>query len=150
VLKANLEKAASFISPYQLSNESDVVAKILVVDDEPEILVLTKIMLKKEGHEVVVAKDSAECFKRLKNLTPDLILMDVMMPGDDGWEVCRKIKEDEKTSNIPVAMFTVRTSEDSIEKSFKYAHADAHINKPFDREKLIEMVRSLLGETGKN
>jgi two-component system alkaline phosphatase synthesis response regulator PhoP len=121
------------------------VAKILVVDDEPEIVVLTKIMLEREGHEVSVAKNSAECFERLKEEKPDLILMDIMMPGDDGWEACRKIKGDEKTRDILVAMFTVRTSEDSVERSLKYAHADAHINKPFDRTRLVETIRSLVG-----
>lgn len=125
-------------------------AKILVVDDEPEIVVLTKIMLEKDGHKVTVAKDSVGCFERVKEEKPDLIILDVMMPGDDGWEVCRKIKESEKTSDVLVAMFTVRTSEDSIEKSYKYAHADAHINKPFDRTKLVETVRNLLGKKGKN
>jgi CheY-like chemotaxis protein len=126
------------------------VAKILVVDDEPEIVVLTKIMLEREGYKVTVAKNSDECFESLKEEKPDLILMDVMMPGDDGWETCRKIKEDEKTRGVLVAMFTVRTSDDSIEKSYAYAQADAHINKPFDRIKLVETVRSLLGGKEKN
>jgi CheY-like chemotaxis protein len=126
------------------------VANILVVDDEPEIVVLTKIMLEKDGHKVAVAKDSAECFKRLKEEKPDVILLDIMMPGDDGWDACKKIKEDEETSDIPVAMFTVRASEDSVEKSYKYAHADAHINKPFNRSELLELVRGLLEKSGKN
>lgn len=125
-------------------------AKILVVDDEPEIVVLTKIMLEKDGHKVTVAKDSVECFERIEEEKPDLILLDVMMPGDDGWEVCRTIKENEETSDVLVAMFTVRTSENSVEKSFKYAHADAHINKPFDKAKLVETVKNLLSKKGKN
>lgn len=121
-------------------------AKILVVDDEPEIIYLTKMILEKEGHEVVAANDSDECFEKLKAETPDLILLDIMMPGDDGWVTCRKIKGDEKTRNIPVAMFTVRSSEDSVEKSLKYAHADAQINKPFDRKELVDTVKRLLGK----
>ncbi len=124
--------------------------KILVVDDEPEIVVLTKIMLEKEGHKVTVAKDSAECFERLKKEKPDLILLDIMMPGDDGWDACKKIKEDRETHDIPVAMFTVRASDNSVEKSYKYAHADVHINKPFDRKELLDIVRGLLEKAGKN
>jgi len=123
-------------------------ARILLVDDEPEIVYVTKIMLEKDGHEVVVARDSVECFEKLKAETPDLILMDIMLPGDDGWITCKKIKEDKKTQNIPVAMFTVRTSEDSVDMSFDYSHADAHINKPFDREELLDTVKSLLGKAG--
>ena len=125
-------------------------ANILVVDDEPEIVVLTKIMLEKEGHKVTVAKDSAECFGRLKKEKPDLILLDIMMPGDDGWEACRKIKEDKETHDIPVVMFTVRTSDDSVDKSYKYARADAHINKPFARKELLDIIRGLLEKAGKN
>lgn len=125
-------------------------AKILVVDDEPEIVVLTKIILEKEGFEVTVAKDSGECFERIKEEKPDLILLDIMMPGDDGWEVCKKIKTDEKTRDVIVAMFTVRTSDDSVEKSYKYALADAHINKPFDKTEFVATLRSLLKEKGKN
>ncbi len=119
-------------------------AKILLVDDEPEIVRLTKIMLEKEGHEMLVATDSAECFEILKEEKPDLILMDIMLPDDDGWVTCKKIKEDEETKDIPVAMFTVRSSDDSVDKSFEYSHADAHINKPFDVEELLDTVNGLL------
>ncbi|MEE9474223.1 MAG: response regulator [Candidatus Hydrothermarchaeaceae archaeon] len=119
-------------------------AKILLVDDEPEIAHLTGLMLGKVGYEMVAAEDSVECFERLKEGTPDLILMDIMMPGDDGWVTCKKIKEDEKTKDIPVAMFTVRTSDDSVKKSFEYAHADAHINKPFHMEEFLNTVKGLL------
>ncbi len=119
-------------------------AKILVVDDEPEILSLTKIILEKGGYEVFTASDSVECFKRLKEVRPDLILLDVMMPGDDGWATCKKIKDGKTTKGIPVAIFTVRTSENSIEKSQAYAQADAHIKKPFEMKKLLETVKRLL------
>ncbi len=118
-------------------------ARILVVDDEPEIVFLAKMILEKEGHEVVVASDSTECFEKLKTEKPDLILLDIMLSGDDGWSTCRKIKEDEKTKDIPVAMFTVRTSEESVEKSYECG-ADAHINKPFDRTEMLDTIKQLL------
>ncbi len=123
-------------------------AKILLVDDEPEIVVLTRMMLEKEGHEMVVAKDSAECFDRLKAEKPDLILMDIMLPDVDGWVTCKRIKENEKTKDILVAMFTVRTSDDSVERSFEYSHADAHINKPFQMKDLLDTVKGLLEKAG--
>jgi CheY-like chemotaxis protein len=119
-------------------------ARILLVDDEASIVVLTKKVLEKEGHEVVVAENGKECMKVLGKDTPDLILMDVMMPGDDGWEMCKEIKENEKTKDIPVVMFTVRTSEDEVEKSLNYAHADAQINKPFNIDELTEVVGRFL------
>lgn len=119
-------------------------AKILIVDDEPEIIFLTEKMLEKEGHTIIAARNSDECFRKLKEEKPDIILMDVMMPDDDGWEACRKIKESKETGDIPVAMFTVRTSEDSVERSFKYAQADAQINKPFDKKDLLNTIENLL------
>lgn len=121
-------------------------ARILLVDDEQEIVFLTKKILEKDGHQVVVAENGRKCMKALGTDRPDLILMDVMMPGEDGWEVCRKIKGDKKTKNIPVVMFTVRTSKNSVEKSLEYAHADAQINKPFKMEELLNVIRGILKE----
>ncbi|MFQ5975657.1 MAG: PleD family two-component system response regulator [Candidatus Hydrothermarchaeales archaeon] len=124
-------------------------AKVLLTDDEPTIVFLTKKILEKEGHEVVVAENGEECMGMLKNDRPDLILLDVMMPGESGWEVCRKIKEDEKTRDIPVAMFTVRSSEDSVKKSLEYAHADTQIDKPFKIEELFQVVNNFFKKNEK-
>jgi CheY-like chemotaxis protein len=120
--------------------------KILLVDDEPEILYLVRLMLEHEGYEVIEAKNGDECLKKLRSTAPDLILLDIMMPGLDGWEICRRIKADKETKNIPVVMLTVRTSEDSIKKSFEYAGCDAHLNKPFDRRHLLDIIGKLLGK----
>ncbi len=98
------------------------------------------------SHEVVEAKNGRACLKILEEDMPDLILLDVMMTGEDGWEVCRKIKEDEKTKAIPVVMFTVCTSEDAVGKSLEYARADAQINKPFRIEELLKVVGGFLKE----
>ena len=118
-------------------------AKILLVDDEPDIRYITKRMLEKAGHQVVEARDGEECLQRLRSERPDLILLDVMMPGLKGWEVCRKIKADEETSCIPVVMFTVRTSEEDMQES-RSCGAEAHINKPFDREELLRVISKIL------
>ncbi len=117
--------------------------KIMIVDDEPQILTLVKIMFEMKGYRVSEAKSGAECLKKLKNEKPDLILLDIMLPGEDGWEILKEIKKDEKTKNIPVAMFSVRTSKDSIKKSLE-SGADAHINKPFDLDYVLNRVKSLL------
>ncbi len=119
-------------------------AKILFVDDEPDLIFLVTKMLKKEGYGVATAYSGEECLEILKKEKPDLILLDVMMQGIDGWEVCKKIKENKQTKNIPVVMLTVRTSDDSKRKSFDYAHCDAHIDKPFAREELIATIKKLL------
>ncbi len=120
--------------------------KIMVVDDDPGILKLVRIILEKEeGYEVVEVESGEECLKRLKKEKPDLILLDVMMRGKDGWEICRKIKADEKHRDIPVAMLTVRASEEDMNKSLECG-ADTHINKPFDVEDLLDQVERLLGK----
>lgn len=118
-------------------------AKILLVDDEPEIRFLTRRMLEKEGHSVTEAENGEMALRMLQKDKPDLILLDVRMPGLNGWEVCRRIKADDKTKGIPVVMFTVRTSEEDIQKSVDYG-AEAHINKPFDKEELLELVENML------
>jgi CheY-like chemotaxis protein len=122
--------------------------RVLIVDDEPDILFLAKMMLEGDGHDVTLAKSSKECFEKLKEKRPDLILLDIMMPGgDDGWKTCREIKESEKTQDIPLAMFTVRSSDDSVEKSYSCG-ADAHIKKPFYKKELLETVENLVKTSG--
>jgi CheY-like chemotaxis protein len=121
-------------------------AKILLVDDEPEIRFVTRRMLEKAGYEVVEAEDEEECMEKLKVEKPDLILLDVMMPGVRGWGICERIKSHSKLRHIPVVMFTVRTSEEDVMKSFECG-AEAHINKPFEREELLEIVEKILKKT---
>ncbi len=117
-------------------------SKILIVDDEPELVFLTKKVLEQEGQKVLVAKDSSECLKVLEDETPDLILLDVMMPNENGWDLCKKIKGDKKTKDIPVVMFTVRTSDESTKTSLDCA--DGQIDKPFKIEKLLGLVNTFL------
>ncbi len=119
-------------------------AKIMIVDDEPEIVFLVRKLLEKENYEVSAASTGEECLERLKNDAPDLVLMDIMMPGMGGWEACRKIKEDPKTKHIPVAMLTVRSGGEDVERSFHFANCDAHISKPIDKEKLLSTIAWLL------
>lgn len=118
-------------------------ARILLIDDNENMRVVIRRMLETAEHKVVEAESGREALKMLEHDRPDLVLLDVMMPGEDGWEVCKKIKATEKLRGIPVAMLTVRTSEEDMNKS-KESGADAHINKPFDMEHLLRTVESLL------
>jgi CheY-like chemotaxis protein len=118
-------------------------ARILLVDDEPSIRFLTRKILEKVGHEVVEVRDGEEGLRFLEKDRADLVLLDVMMPGMNGWEVCEKIKSDEGLKAIPVVMFTVRVSHDSMIRS-QESGAEAHINKPFDRKELLETVERVL------
>jgi CheY-like chemotaxis protein len=94
-------------------------AKIMLVDDEPDIVFLIKRILEKGGHEVVEAYNGVEALKGTKEENPDLLLRDIMMPGINGWEVSRILKTKKDTRDIPIVMLTVRTSEDSVKKSFE-------------------------------
>jgi CheY-like chemotaxis protein len=118
--------------------------KILIVDDEPEIRFLTKRMLEKEGHSVLEAENAEEGLTKIKDARPDLVLLDVMLPGRFGWDVCREIKGNETTRDIPVAMFTVRGSAADMKRSYEVG-ANAHINKPFTKRQLIQTLYKIRG-----
>ncbi len=119
-------------------------ARILLVDDEPFIRISTRKMLERAGHGVVEAKDGEDGLRVLENDKPDLILLDVRMPGTDGWEICREIKEAKETRDIPVVICSVYTSGEFVKKSMEYAGADAHINKPFSMDELLNTVEKVL------
>jgi CheY-like chemotaxis protein len=119
-------------------------ARILVVDDEPDVLLVTRIMLKRDGHEIDEARDGTECLEKLKKEKYDLILLDVMLPGGmNGWKVCEKIKANGRTKNTPVVMFTVRTGEDDVKRG-RRAGADAQIDKPFGEKEFRSIVAKVL------
>ncbi len=122
-------------------------ARILVVDDEPGIRYILRKMLENAGHEVIGVESGEMCLEKFDEAQPDLILMDIMMPGIDGWETCRTIKELRPHDPTPVSMLSVRSDHDDLKKSFEYARADAHLAKPIDMTKVLETVERLLGES---
>ncbi len=122
----------------------DLKARIMIVDDEESIRFIVRRMLRASGYEVVEASSGEEALEKLKTENVDLVLMDVMMPGMDGWEATRRIKGNEKTKRIPVAMLTVRGEDEDKTTSFREAMADAHINKPIIREKMMGTVEWIL------
>jgi len=127
-------------------------AKILVVDDDTKIQMVIRIMLERAGYEVRCVSSGIEAFQALDEYLPNLILLDVMMPGMDGYEVCIKLKTDEKTKAIPVVMLTALGMGDDFEKALKNG-ADWYIVKPFNSRQLLSRVAMLLkgeGGTGAN
>ena len=117
-------------------------AKILVIDDNPETVELAAINLEMEGYEVYSASNGEEGLK-LAEMMPDVILLDVMMPGIDGLEVCRRLKGNPQTGDILVIMLTARTTMEDILKGFE-GGADEYITKPFKVEELLARVRSMV------
>lgn len=118
--------------------------KILIVDDEDDIRQVVRTVLEAEDYEIVEAKDGKEAITMASEEKPDLILMDVMMPEVDGWEACKRIKSDEATRDIMIAMLTVKSQDENKVKSFDEAMADWHIAKPIRRQRLIQTVQWLL------
>lgn len=114
--------------------------KILIVDDDPGVLYILRFILKRRGYEVISAEDGSACLEKVEKEKPDMVILDLMMPGMDGWEVCREIKRE--NPSLPVTICSVLGNEGDIEKSLKYAGADEHITKPFSFSKILDTVRS--------
>jgi twitching motility two-component system response regulator PilG len=117
--------------------------KILVVEDEESLLKLESILLSSKGYVVSGVMDGKSALDAIKNNRPDLVILDVMLPELDGFEVCRNIKENPETCNIPVVMLTAKKSVQDLERG-KTVGADAYITKPFKSVKVIEVIESLL------
>jgi len=118
-------------------------AKILVVDDMPANVRVLKLRLQAEGYEVVEAGDGLEALEKVKEEDPDLILLDIMMPKMNGYEVCRRLKAEEKTRLIPVVMVTALKETADRVKGLE-AGADDFLSKPFDPTELQARAHSLL------
>ena len=118
--------------------------KILVVDDEVYILHILDFSLGAEGFDVITATDGEEALAKAQREKPDLIVMDVMMPRLDGYETCRRLKNDPGTKDIPVLLLTARGREEDRQRGVEFG-ADDYITKPFSPNKLISRVSDILG-----
>jgi CheY-like chemotaxis protein len=119
--------------------------RILIVDDDPRLLHVVSMYLGIEGYDVTTAADGEEALHCVEVSPPDLILLDVMMPGMDGLEACRRLKSDPGTRSIPVLMFTALSREEDIEEG-RIAGADRFINKPFSLIGLEAVIKGFLGD----
>jgi len=115
-------------------------AKILVVDDEPHMVKLVQANLQAAGYEVVSASDGNQALAAAESELPDLIILDIMLPGTDGYEVCRRIRE---YSAVPILMLTARGSEVDLVRGFDVG-ADDYLVKPFSVNELLVRVRAVL------
>ncbi|HEU4725521.1 MAG TPA: response regulator [Candidatus Eisenbacteria bacterium] len=120
--------------------------RILVVDDEIYIVHILDFSLGMEGYEVLTALDGEQALERLKSDKPDLIVLDIMMPKVDGYEVCRTIKSSPETAHIPVILLSAKGRNVDQKMGFDVG-ADDYITKPFSPRKLVERINALLGQT---
>lgn len=117
--------------------------KILIVDDEPDIVETLSFMLQARNFDVVTASDGLEALSKVKSERPDLVLLDIMMPGMDGYDVCVKLKTDKETKNIPVVMLTARGENEAVIRAHK-SGANDYIVKPFTLPTLVNKLNRLL------
>lgn len=116
---------------------------ILIVDDEDEIRLLVRKILTVEGYSVLEARNGREMFQVLENNRPELILLDVMLPETDGYELCRRIRQQAATRELPVILLTVLATPANIRMG-EEAGASAYLTKPFDPSVLSREIRKLL------
>ena len=117
--------------------------KILVVEDEADVMELVRYNLEKNGYQTETAIDGREALEKVRSKSPDLILLDLMLPEIDGLEVCRSVKKDAKTADIPVVMLTAKGTEADIVAGLEMG-ADDYVTKPFSPRVLMARVKAVL------
>ena len=118
-------------------------ASVLVVDDEPNIVLSLEFLMRQAGYDVRVARDGDAALAEIAARPPDLVLLDVMMPGRDGYEVCQAIRADPACASTRIVMLTARSREVEREKGLAMG-ADDYVTKPFSTRALVERVQALL------
>jgi DNA-binding response OmpR family regulator len=119
--------------------------KVLAVDDDPAILRLIDVNLSLEGFEVALAAGGDDALAKAREVDPDVILLDVMMPGVTGWAVARRLKDEAATTATPLVFLSARTQEDDRRKGQELGVA-AYVSKPFDPVELVDTIRRVAGQ----
>jgi DNA-binding response OmpR family regulator len=116
---------------------------VLIADDEPNILVTLEFLMQREGHRVLLARDGDEALAQLRAHRPQLVLLDVMMPGKTGFEVCQALRADEALAHTKVLLLTAKGRDTDMAQGLGVG-ADAYMTKPFSTRELAAKVRELL------
>jgi DNA-binding response OmpR family regulator len=117
---------------------------VLVADDDPDILALVTFRLERAGYDVVGANDGEQALQLALAQPPDLVVLDVMMPKLDGYEVTTRLRQNERTRRIPIILLTARVQEADIARGFEVG-ADDYVKKPFSPQELGARVQAILG-----
>lgn len=116
---------------------------VLVADDEPNILLSIEFLMKREGHRVLVARDGTQALAAIRQEHPELVLLDVMMPGLSGFDVCQAVRADDSLASVRILMLTAKGRDTDVSKGLALG-ADAYMTKPFATQELAAEVRRLL------
>ena len=117
--------------------------KVLIADDEPSIVTSLEYLMLRNGYEVKIARDGDEVLAQVESFRPDVVLLDVMMPRRNGYEVCQKIRERPDWGHIRIVMLSAKGSESEVTKGLALG-ADVYVTKPFSNQKLIATIEGLL------
>ncbi len=126
------------------------IRRVVTIEDEPEMIDLIKLILTRKGFEVIGANGGAAGLKIIREIKPDLILLDLMMPELDGWQVYQQIKSDDETKNIPVIVVTAKAQDIDRVLGLHIAKVDDYISKPFSLQELVERVDMVLSKADAN
>jgi DNA-binding response OmpR family regulator len=124
--------------------DREQVPLVVAADDDPLIRELIQFRLERSGYAVVTAADGHEALRLIREHRPDLVVLDVMMPGQNGYEVTRALRADEATRRIPIILLTARVQEADVSQGFD-AGADDYLTKPFSPQELRARVQAILG-----
>jgi DNA-binding response OmpR family regulator len=121
--------------------------RVLIVDDEPNIVASLEFLLRQSGYEVHVAADGAAALRQVQALAPDLVLLDVMMPETNGYDVCQRIRAHPEWRNVRIVILSAKGREAEMTKGLSLG-ADAYVTKPFSNAELVARIGELLQEGG--
>jgi len=119
--------------------------RVLLVDDSETVLMVERMALGRGPYDLITARDGVEAVERALAERPDLILLDVMMPRMNGFEVCRELRQHEVTRDVPIIFVTTRSEGENVEAGFRFGGTD-YVNKPFTAAELLAKLRSHLGQ----
>ncbi|HSD42536.1 MAG TPA: response regulator [Burkholderiales bacterium] len=122
--------------------------KVLIVDDEPNIVTALEFLLQRSGHEVKVATNGEEALAAIERDSPDVVLLDVMMPIKSGYEVCQRMRERPEWRHIKIVMLSAKGREAEVSKGLALG-ADLYVTKPFSTQELIDQIEGLFEESAK-
>ena len=124
-----------------------LIQKILIVDDEQNIVISLEFLMRREGYEVLVANDGDAALEQIAAHVPDLVLLDIMLPKKNGFEVCQQIRATPQWQGIKVIMLTAKGRDTEVTKGMALG-ADAYMTKPFSTKDLVAQVKAMLGPEG--
>ncbi len=122
-------------------------SRILIVDDEPNIVISLEYLMKREGWQTVVAVDGEAALAAMREAAPDLVVLDIMLPKMNGFDVCQRIREEPGWRGVKILMLTAKGRDTEVARGLRLG-ADAYVTKPFSTKDLMARIRELLGSGG--